>query len=33
MAGLGKQTRGNGIARIQNRKGFAEGSEPLKKIK
>ena len=34
MAGLGKQTRGNGIARIQNRKGFAEGSEPTeKKIK
>jgi hypothetical protein len=34
MAGLGKQMRGNGIARIQNRKGFAEGSEPTeKKIK
>jgi hypothetical protein len=34
MAGLGKQMRGNGIAKIQNRKGFAEGSEPTeKKIK
>jgi hypothetical protein len=34
MAGLGRQMRGNGIAKIQSREGFAEGSEPTeKKIK
>jgi hypothetical protein len=31
MAGLGRQMRGNGIAKIQSREGFAEGSEPTEK--